>query len=533
MRLDHRGLVLRPAPRPVPHGPASVAEILRDVLAHRPDHEALVARRARYTFAELDTEIDAAVSALHRLGARPGDRVAASLPNQADIVVAFLAAMRIGAIWVGVNVALAPPEKAFLLRDSEATILIATPDVDISLRSEDTTLRRVATIDPVTGRGDWRDLVAAGHSVEAPRPPIDPHAPAAIAYTSGTTGFPKGAVHSQHNMLWPGVDARENDPAPPDERHGVMLPLTLLNLQVLGPLFAFSKGTTCVCVDRSDPAGLVAWIREERITRLTAVPAVLYDLLTHPDVDAADLAILRRPECGGSATPHSFRELFRQRFGCDVLTGYGLTEAPSAVTREMPGDQLVAGSSGRAFAPVEVVVLGDDGRELPAGEVGEICVRSRSDGPWAGVYTPFLGYWRQPSATREALDGGVLHTGDLGALDETGLLFVKDRRTEIVIRGGANVYPAEVERVLQDHPAVAAAAVIGIPDDRLGERVAAVVERRAGMALEPAELAASCAAELARYKVPERWAFVDGFARTPMGKIRKQGLADLFASRPP
>ena len=307
-----------------------------------------------------------------------------------------------------------------------------------------------------------------------------------------------------------------------------MLPLTLLNLQVLGPLFAFCKGTTCVCVDRTDPVGLVEWIRNERITRLTAVPAVLHDLLTHPSVTADDLATLRRPECGGSATPHALRLLFRERFGTEVLTGYGLTEAPTALTREMPGDALVDGCSGRPFAPVEIVIVDDGGDEVPAGTVGEICARARRDGPWRGVYTPFLGYWNQPEATAYVLRGGLLHTDDLGCLDEHGRLFVKDRRKDVVIRGGANVYPAEVERVLHDHPAVATAAVFGLFDHRLGEIVVAVVERHEGCAVDEMELRAACRSKLARYKVPERWAFVDRFERTAMGKIRKADLRALF-----
>jgi acyl-CoA synthetase (AMP-forming)/AMP-acid ligase II len=332
-------------------------------------------------------------------------------------------------------------------------------------------------------------------------------------------------------MLWPGADARDNDPAPPGERHGVLLPLTLLNLQVLGPLFAFAKGTTCVCIDRIDPVGLAAWVRDERITRLTAVPAVLHDLLTHPDVQPGDLATLRRPECGGSATPHAFRELFRTRFGRDVLTGYGLTEAPTAVTREMPGDALVAGGSGRPLAPIEIVIVDDAGAPVPARTIGEICVRARHDGPWAGVYTPFLGYWNQPDATAHALRDGLLHTDDLGLLDAEGQLFVKDRRADVIIRGGANVYPAEVERVLHDHPTVVAAAVLGIPDARLGERVAAVVQCRDAAAED--ELASWCRTRLARYKTPERWVFVDRFDRTAMGKIRKAELRALFPSSPP
>jgi long-chain acyl-CoA synthetase len=501
MELDADGLVVRPAPRPLPGGPASVAAVLRPVLAIDPHREALVGRSGRFSYRALDDVVDAAAVVLQQRGVRAGDRAAVSLPNDVDIVIAFLAVMRIGGIWVGVNRALALPEKAHILRDCDPVVLL----------DED-------------ARDAWRSDVDAALGARPRFTDVDPHAPAAIAYTSGTTGFPKGAVHSQHNMLWPGVDGRENDPAPPDERHGVLLPLTLLNLQILGPLFAFLKGTTCVCVDRSDPVGLAAWIREERITRITAVPAVLHDLISSPDVDAPDLVTLRRPECGGAATPHAFRERFRARFGTDVLTGYGLTEAPTAVTREMPGDELLAGCSGRPFAPVGIVIVDEADREVPTRCVGEICIRARDDGPWAGVYTPFLGYWRRPEATRRALRGGVLHTDDLGSVDDAGRLFVQDRRGDVIVRGGANVYPAEVERVLQEHPSVVAAAVIGVPEERLGEQVLAFVQRRDGDEVDADALAAFCRDRLARYKVPQHWRFVDAFPRTPMGKIRKAEL---------
>jgi acyl-CoA synthetase (AMP-forming)/AMP-acid ligase II len=390
---------------------------------------------------------------------------------------------------------------------------------------------RSATVDPDGEQGTWVDA-CAGVVRDGRRVPlavIDPHAPAAIAYTSGTTGFPKGAVHSQHNMLWPGADGRDNDPGPPDERHGVVLPLTLLNLMILGPLFAWAKGTTCVCVDRTDPIGLRDWIARTRITRMTFAPTIVHDLLRHPDVAVTDLVSLRRPECGGSSTPNALRQLFLERFGAPVLTGYGLTEAPTAVAREMPGDDLLAGSSGMPFAPCDVVVIDENGQPVAANTEGEICVRARADGPWAGVYTPFLGYWNRPLATEHALRGDLLHTGDIGLLDEAGRVFVKDRMNDVVIRGGANVYPAEVERVLHEHPAVAACAVLGVPDERLGERVVAVVQPAAGASVDPVELAAYCRSLLARYKVPERWAFVDDFARTPMGKIPKAPLRALFA----
>ncbi len=525
MMLDERGLVARDAPRPIPNGPRDVTDLLATARRARPDHEALVGRHRTFTFTEIDDAADVAATALAALGVGTGDRVAASLPNQPELVIAFLGAMRLGAIWVGINTALAPTEKLHMLGDCEAEVLLTTDAIAASVAPF-----RCVTVDLTGERGTWVDAcaTAARSGRRAPVVTVDPHAPAAIAYTSGTTGFPKGAVHSQHNMLWPGADARDNDPGPSDERHGVVLPLTLLNLMILGPLFAWAKGTTCVCVDRTDPIGLRDSIAGSRITRMTFAPTIVHDLLRHPDVAAADLVSLRRPECGGSSTPNALRELFLERFGAPVLTGYGLTEAPTAVAREMPGDELLAGCSGVAFAPVEVVIVDDAGAPVAANTEGEIAVRARTEGAWAGVYTPFLGYWNRPTATEHALRGGLLHTGDIGVVDQAGRVFVKDRMNDVVIRGGANVYPAEVERVLHEHPAVAACAVLGVPDERLGERVVAVVQPANGTSLDPDELAAYCRELLARYKVPERWAIVEGFARTPMGKIPKAPLRALF-----
>jgi len=525
--LDDNGLIVRPAPAPIPNGPATVADVLAHACGARPDHEALVGRHNRYTFREVDALADAAAAALHHSGIGPGDRVAASLPNQCEIVIAYLGAMRLGAVWVGINMALAPPEKLYMLRDSDTRLLITTPAIRDSLADAPC---RVVVVDPNDGTGDWPDFVAAAlhDNAEPPRATIDPHAPAAISYTSGTTGFPKGAVHSQHNMLWQGAAARETDPGPSDERHGVLLPLTLLNLIVLGPLFAWLKDTTCICIDRVDALGLRDWLRDEHVTRVTFAPPIVYDLLNHPAVTAADIASLRRPECGGAATPHSLRTLFIERFGTAMLTGYGLTEAPGGLTREMPHDPLLAGCSGKALTPIEVVIVDEHDQPLPPGTAGEICARAVQHGPWAGVYTPFLGYWRRPEATQRALRGGLLHTDDIGQLDDDGRLFVKDRRTDLIVRGGANVYPAEVERILADHPGVAACAVLGLPDERLGQRVGAVLQLRPDCALSHDDLAGYCREHLARYKVPERWIFVETFARTPMGKIRKSDLRVLF-----
>jgi acyl-CoA synthetase (AMP-forming)/AMP-acid ligase II len=463
--------------------------------------EALVGRSGRLTYADLDNATARAANAWRSLGVSAGDRVACTLPNDIDIVIAFLGAMRIGAIWVGVNIALAPPEQDYIVRDSGASVYLGR---DLPL-------------------DDWRgrcEAAPAGHMNDAV---VGSHEPAAIAYTSGTTGFPKGAVHSRHNLLFVGHATKVTRQYDPSLRQGVCLPLTLLNLMVLGPLTAFQLGSCLVCMDRVDPVGLAEWIERERIATFSAVPTMVHGLLTHPDVRPEQLTPLVRPAVGGADLPESFRAMYRERFGAEVTIGYGLTEAPTAVTLTDPASPPRPGEAGRALAQVEIVIVDDDDHTLAPGEVGEVCVRAASTGPLADQWTPMLGYWNQPEASARALRGGLLHTGDLGSLDREGHLYIKDRRNDVIIRGGANVYPAEVERVLHAHPHVVACAVVGYPDERLGERVAAFVQPDEIVA--EAELAAHCAGQLARYKVPDRWEFVKEFPRTAMGKIKKRELA--------
>ncbi|MFM8304987.1 MAG: class I adenylate-forming enzyme family protein, partial [Actinomycetota bacterium] len=442
--------LIPPGARPVipGGGPQTAAAVLAPGLAADPTREALVGRHRRYTFAALDGEVDRAAAVLTALGVGPGDRVAFAAANHPEIVVGFLACMRLGAIWLGINLPLAPPEKAYILRDAEAAVLVADPAVadEIGSRAGDLpALRHVVPCDPAAGpRDEWHARVGAADPDARPDHTIDPFAPAAIAYTSGTTGFPKGVVHSQHNLLLPGAVARARGTTDATARVGVLLPLTILNLIALGPLVALPAGAACVTIDRVDPVGLAAWIRDVRVTACATVPAILHGLLTHPDVTEADLATLTTPGVGGADCPDVFRDLYRSRYGTEVTVGYGLTEAPTAVTMTDPDAPPVPGGAGHALPHVRIFVVDDDGHEVPAGTLGEICVAPRTEGPWAGVYTTMLGYWNQPEATAEALRSGMLHTGDLGWVDAGGELFVRDRRHDLVIRGGANVYPAEV-----------------------------------------------------------------------------------------
>jgi long-chain acyl-CoA synthetase len=459
-----------------------------------------------------------------------GDRVAAALPNDADIVSSFHGAMRIGAVWVGLNRALAPPEKAYILRDSGATFLLCETDTANQLERDDLGLAGLHRM--VVGTGpegqEWRSVLEA--SAGTPRPSrVDPELPAALAYTSGTTGHPKGAVHSQHNLLVPGAVLVASRGYGPELRKGDCFPLTILNMHVLTTLLVAQAGGCSVIMDRLDAAGVAAWIRDHKVTIWNGPPALVYSLAHDPSIDPADLASLHEVWTGGADCPESLRAAFADRFGLPVLTTYGLTEAPTVVSIDPRGGEHRPGASGRPLPHLRVLVRDDEGNEVSTAETGEICLRAQDEGSWAALYRPPLGYWQRPEASEDLLRGGVVHTGDIGSVDADGYLHVRDRRNQMIIRGGANVYPAEVERVLQAAPGVEACAVFGTPDERLGERVAAAVQVAVGAQVSVEDLTRHCSSELARYKVPEQFVFVESFVRNAMGKIDRRHLGEMTA----
>ncbi len=486
----------------MPRVPRTVARVLDRALEERPDAPAVVARSGTLTYRELDAAADRAAGALASLGMRAGDRLAVSLPNDLDVVVAFHGAMRLGLVWVGLNTALTVAEKDQILRDCEPSLLLAQdPQPQV----------RCLTVEA------WRSLQPS-----APAPPVvevDPHAPAGIAYTSGTTGAPRGIVHSQHNLLLPGAVLVATRGYDETLRKGDCLPLTILNLMVLTTLLTAQAGGCCVVMDRRDAAGVAEWIRQERVTVWNGVPAQLFDLVRGGQVAATDLQSLQEVWSGGGDCPDSLRKEFEQAFGLPLRATYGLTEAPTVVAIDPVGAEWREGASGRPLPHlrVELADVVDD--------LGEVMVSAARHGDWAGLWTPLLGEWRDGSVVPRP--DGPLRTGDLGSLDD-GWLSIRDRRKLVVVRGGANVYPAEVERVLLSLPGVAAGAVFGVSDERLGERVAALIQPAPETSVSIDDLVAGCRAQLSSYKVPERWGIVDTLPRNAMGKVIRPALSALL-----
>jgi acyl-CoA synthetase (AMP-forming)/AMP-acid ligase II len=302
--------------------------------------------------------------------------------------------------------------------------------------------------------------------------------------------------------------------------------LTILNMLVLTTLLTAQAQGCCVIMDRRDAAGIAEWIAAGAVTHWNGVPAQLHDLVTRSRVDPAMLSTLEEVWSGGGDCPPALRKAFEAAYGLSIRTTYGLTEAPTVVSIDPVGTERRDGASGQVLDHLTVSAHGPDGRPLEPGAVGELRITAARSGPWRGEWTPYLGVWQ--SGRVEDPPGEDVATGDIGSVDDAGWLRVLDRLKVMIIRGGANVYPAEVERTILAQPGVAGAVVFGTPDDRLGERVAALVELQAGARVTTEELRAVCAAELAAYKVPERWAVVDALPRNAMGKVVRTGLVDLL-----
>ena len=495
--------------------------------SHPADGVALIHNDTSIPYGELRDHVDALRGGFLGLGAEPGDRVAVAAVNHPAVVETLLAALGAGLVAVPLNPTSPAPEMARELRLVGARIVVAGPGttsaVAAALAVGGDRVERVVTVDDFEGADlgahvevhTWESLLGA---VPVPVVDVEPSEPAVLVHTSGTAGSPRAAILT-HGNLAANIDqmqaveaiARRSD----DVTYGVLPLFHIFGLNVV-LLPALAVGATVVLVERFDPAAALDAIVTHRVTALTGPPALWATVAAVPELPPDTFATVRLAVSGAAKLPVEVAEAISERFGLEVREGYGLTEA-SPVVSQAVGTDAPRGSIGRPLPGVQVRLVDEAGDDVLVGDVGEVHVR----GP-----NVFPGYWEDPEATAMVLDAdGWLHTGDLALVDDDGHLFIVDRLKDLVIVSGFNVVPAEVEEILVEHPSVADAGVVGVPDPRTGEALVAHVVPVSGAEIDPAEIISFVGRHLARYKCPTEVRTVSEIPRGLGGKVMRRELA--------
>jgi long-chain acyl-CoA synthetase len=501
----------------------NLAAMLRESRNAKPDHPLCHVNDLTFSYAQVDEISGRVASALLGSGLRRGDKVAVQLPNLPQFLFSYFAILKAGLVMVPLNPLLKAPEVAYQLKDSESRTLITfegfAAEAVAGARQAGNVPTYVVNLpghdERPEGTRHYDELYFADDTGEIE--PTDADDTAVIIYTSGTTGKPKGAELTHFQLYMNCTVAGDLFGFRDDDIAVAVLPMfhvfglsSVLNLSV-------RFGGTLVLIQRFEPDAVLDAIARYRCTIFSGVPTMYYALL-QADLAGRDLSSLRVGVAGGAAIPGEVIRAFEEKFpGVVILEGYGLSETASTTTFNISAEQRKVLSIGKPIWGVEVRVVDEQDKPLPSGpeNVGEIVIRG---------HNVMKGYYGNPAATEEAFRGGWFHTGDLAYADSDGYLFIVDRKKDLLIRGGYNVYPREIEEVLFAHPAVAEAAVIGRPDPRLGEEVVAFVVLKPGAEADPDDIIAFSRERLAAYKYPREVRIVDDLPKGPTGKVLKREL---------
>ncbi|HWE09576.1 MAG TPA: long-chain fatty acid--CoA ligase [Solirubrobacteraceae bacterium] len=490
----------------------NLASILTGSAQRDPDHVAIKLDDVEMTYAQLNGATMHIAGLLRAHGVAAGDRVGIMLPNLPYFPVCYYGVLRAGGIVVPMNVLLKRREVAFYLGDSGTKLLFAwhdfagdaqggaqDADAECLLVSPGEFEQQVGTAEPDNSLADTADDDTA-----------------VILYTSGTTGTPKGAELTHANLGRNAEGSRNLFGFGSEAIALGALPLFHSFGQTCGMNATLGGGGTLTLIPRFDPAKALEIIQRDRVNIFQGVPTMYGAMLHHRERERFDTSTLQVCASGGSAMPVELLRGFEEAFGCKILEGYGLSESSPVASFNHADRERKPGSIGTPIEGVEMKVVGDDGNEVPPGEVGEIVIRG---------YNVMKGYWNRPDATEETIRDGWLHTGDMAHVDEDGYFFIVDRKKDMIIRGGYNVYPREIEEVLYEHPDVREAAVLGVPHDEYGEEVGAAVALKDGASTTPDELRDYVKQQVAAYKYPRQVWIVDDLPKGPTGKILKREIA--------
>jgi acyl-CoA synthetase (AMP-forming)/AMP-acid ligase II len=511
--------------------PANLADMVRAQAKTRGNAIAFEFEGRTTTFAAFDRNADRVANALKATGVKPGDRIA-YLGKNSDIFFELLfGAIKAGAVMTPINWRLAGPEVAFIVKDCKAPVLFVGPEFVTLARSLKDKLPDVRTIITTEGgAGEWQDFAAwrDAQSADDPGVAISPKDIAMQLYTSGTTGKPKGAMLSHAgcvNLILTGsqADAPEWNRWKSDDVSLVAMPVFHIGGAGWG-VMGLCHGAHGVVARDFDPTKVLDYFEQSGITKLFMVPAAMQFVVRLPRARQMDFSRLKYMLYGASPIPAALLKECIEVFKCGFVQVYGMTETTGAIVALPPEDHVEGlermRSAGKALPGVELAIINADGKHLPPGEVGEIATRSGSN---------MAGYWNLPEATATTLGkDGWLRTGDVGYMDKDGYLYIHDRIKDMIISGGENVYPAEVESAICDHPDVAEAAVIGIPDAKWGEAVKAVVVMKPGKSADATDIINFTRTRIAGFKTPKSVDFTEALPRNPSGKILRRNLREPY-----
>jgi len=482
-----------------------------------PEKVALIWEGKEVTYRELQRDVNRFGNALKSAGIGPGDRVALMMNNRPEFVITYYGTAKIGATVVLVNTLLKKDEILYILEDSESRMLVANEKG----ASEFAAARdRLPAIERVICTAKVPDTILFEDFIRDQSEELEVYDAAEgevpeIKYTSGTTGKPKGVMHTHRNItLFTETIIGLNDLSEND-RALLFLPMYhgFGDMCTLHP--TLRNGGSIVLQDPLDLKRIFEDIERYRCTSMPGVPAVFYLMINYPDADKYDLSSLRFCAGGGQSMPKEVIEEFERKFGCPILEGYGLTESTAGTATNLLDKPRKVGSVGLPLPCIEVKIVDDNDKEVPQGERGEIVIRGDLN---------MKGYLNRPEETAEVMRGGWLHTGDIGMFDEDGYLYIVDRKKEMIITSGENIYPSEIEEILYQHPAVGQAAVVAAPDPRRGEIPKAIIALRPGAKLTAEELQEWCKERMAFFKVPKIVEFRDSLPVGPTGKVLKKEL---------
>ena len=500
-------------------------QLYENQLIKTPDKEAIIFKGKSTSYRELDDSIKRSARALINLGIKRGDRVALFMNNCLELIELYFACFRTGSIAVPLNHRYQTDEVIYAADHCKAKILIADSDLFPRIKDIQNSLPSIQCIyeagpETQNGENSWNSVLEHA-PIEVDWPIVDKNDPAMILYTSGSTSRPKGVTHTHNSVFSTSISRKMTQELNEDDVSLVATAVCHVGGSVGNTFPILYSGGTAVILETTDPVLFLECVKLYRPSRALLLPAQLLDVVEHPSAKKVDFSSFREIGAGGDEVSHDLYEHFKRLIGFELSQLYGLTECEGSCLTPL-SKPIKRGSIGQPRHGVEIRLINEDGKDVQIGESGEILIKSDSQ---------MIGYWNDPENTEKTLVDGWLKTGDIARRDDEGYHYFMGRIKEIIIKGGSNIAPGEVEGVLDDHPSVIISGVVGTPHPRYGELIHAFIELEPGLKHPPdeEELKSYASIHLAQYKVPDRWTFVKELPRNEVGKIDRRGLHALAA----